>query len=246
MTAAPTGIFAKDEKCIVFLDVIQELVEKTLADAFRAAAAGDTTSPPRFTPYVARRFLYAIDLIKTWPSDIIEMEKQTALKLAPQIMQCYAHLVTSYSKEFPGLPREPSFRDFLHKIYKQVIQAPEIRNGVYFTLVGWPRKSVIADAIRAALRTPSYVAETPDTPDTRRPETPLKMLPLPPPPAPAPAPLRSPPVAPPSKFQKAIIEVDLGARSPLQAPPTPPATKKEKASHGVETESVRVGSHHRA
>jgi len=254
-----TGLFAKDEKCIIFLDVMQNLVEKTLNDAYRAAAnlkPQETATAIIMTPYIAERFRYALDLIPVWPSNILEGEERRAASMCYQISDCYRHMVRTFAEEvFKDEPEQkititiPSCANFIHQVYKELIQLHEIRSGLYFQLFGLHRKGVIVDAIRAALRNvisrgsaeqepppplsspgPSISQRHPSPPPLP-PQAPINSPPPPPPPPPKtakPKPtLTAPPSRPPTTVSQAFeraIEVDLEPPK-LAAPPSrPPST----------------------
>jgi len=164
VTPSLAGLFHTEEKCIVFLDIVQELVNATLMDAYRSAANlkfHEIPSVLQFTPYIAERFRYALDLIPNWPYQILQQEEERALQRCSTIHDCYRYLVEVYAKDIAGgvagynptsnLPLPP-LPAFLHEIYNEFICIPEVRNGVYFQMYGIHRKSTIADAIRAALR----------------------------------------------------------------------------------------------
>lgn len=156
-----TGLFQTEEKCIVFLDIVQELMNSTLMDAYRSAANlkfHEVPSVLQFTPYIAERFRFALDLIPNWPYQILQQEEERALQRCSAIHDCYRYLVEAYAKDLGGfggyggnLPLPP-LPAFLHDIYNEFVCIPEVRNGVYFQMYGIHRKNTIADAIRAALR----------------------------------------------------------------------------------------------
>jgi hypothetical protein len=230
-------MFQSDERCIQLLDVVQNLVERTLQDAYRAAAnvRGAVSlpegGPALATPHIAERFRYTLDLIPLWPGPILDGEEERAKALDMHIQDCYAHLFDLYQQHFKVKSERPRLRDFLHEIYIQLVQLPEIRNGLYFMLMGVNRKGVIADAIRAALRSSSKPAVAGLSPgEGGGPEAARAVLPPaetrkpallgPPPPfvataSPAPA---KPATAVATAFSK-IIEVDL-SKTLLAPPPT--------------------------
>jgi len=160
-TPSLTGLFQTEEKCIVFLDIVQELMNSTLMDAYRSAANlkfHEVPSVLQFTPYIAERFRFALDLIPNWPYQILQQEEERALQRCSAIHDCYRYLVEVYAKDLGGggfgggnLPLPP-LPAFLHDIYNEFVCIPEVRNGVYFQMYGIHRKNTIADAIRSALR----------------------------------------------------------------------------------------------
>lgn len=258
-----TGVFAKDEKCIIFLDVMQNLIEKTLNDAYRAAAnlkPNETSTALLMTPFIAERFRYALDLIPVWPSNILEGEERRAASMCHQISDCYRHLVKTYVEEiFKDEPEHkititiPSCANFIHEVYKQLILLHEIRTGLYFQLFGLHRKSVVVDAIRAALRNvvsrssaendsvPPLLGSSPGPSISQRVISPIPspVASLSPPPAtsapklppvpllPAKPVLTAPPSRPPSNVSQAFeraIEVDLQPHKLVPPPSRPPST----------------------
>lgn len=237
MSNSLTGIFSKDEKCISFLDVIQILVEKTLIEAYRAAAnVRDIPDPIYFTPHIAERFRFALDLIPVWPSTIIDAEERRATELCYQITDCYRSMVRLYVEEmFKDEPARaitvtiPAFPGFLHEIYKQLVQLSDIRNGIYFQLFGTHRKNVVADAIRAALRVvvsrgssdaPPLLSPpaSPLGPSISQMRTPVPAPPTPPIlPPPAPSRLLQPPPSLPPRHPRTST-----SKAALEPPPTRP------------------------
>lgn len=215
------GIFANDERCIQFLDVMQNLMEKTLQEAYRVAANLKNHEGPiaiSFTPHIAERYRYTLDLIAVWPSNIIAAEEERAKQLSVHILDCYRHLVHVYRQDFGNAGSVHSFASFLHEVYKQLALLPEVRNGIYFQLFGWNRKGVIADAIRAALR--ATAGASPETwPALAKPAAPAPAFALAPAPAPATA-LLAPPPPPAPNTTKAML---------LEPPPAFPATPKTPA-----------------
>lgn len=172
-TPSLTGLFQTEEKCIVFLDIVQELMNSTLMDAYRSAANlkfHEVPSVLQFTPYIAERFRFALDLIPNWPYQILQQEEERAIQRCSAIHDCYRYLVEAYAKDLGnpsaggfggtlghhhhgGTPLPlPPLPAFLHDIYNEFVCIPEVRNGVYFQMYGIHRKNTIADAIRAALR----------------------------------------------------------------------------------------------
>jgi len=254
-----TGVFAKDEKCIIFLDVMQNLVEKTLNDAYRAAANmkhNETTTAIIMTPFIAERFRYALDLIPVWPSNILEGEERRATGMCYQISDCYRHLVRTYAEEiFKDEPEHkitltiPSCTNFIHEVYKQLILLHEVRSGLYFQLFGLHRKNVIVDAIRAALRNvisrgsaehDSYVPPLSPGPSISRRELPPAAAAPMTTPILSPAPPAPPAPVPPPSASSAASSAPTPKPKPkptLTAPPSrPPTTVSQAFERAIEVD----------